>query len=50
MKRLAAAGDITGGIHGEHALMGDMLASAAVFGRIAARTLVKNGRAVKRKD
>ena len=50
MKGLAAAGDITGGIHGEHALMGDMLASAAVFGRIAARTLVKNGRAVKRKD
>ena len=50
MKRLAAAGDITGGIHGEHALMGDMLASAAVFGRIAARTLVKNGRAVKRQD
>lgn len=46
----AAAGDITGGIHGEHALMGDMLASAAVFGRIAARTLVKNGRAVKRQD
>ena len=31
-------------------LMGDMLASAAVFGRIAARTLVKNGRAVKRQD
>ena len=30
MKGLAAAGDITGGIHGEHALMGDMLASAAV--------------------
>lgn len=50
MKGLAAAGDITGGIHGEHALMGDMLASAAVFGRIAARTLVKNGRAVKRQD
>ena len=44
MKGLAAAGDITGGIHGEHALMGDMLASAAVFGRIAARTLVKNSR------
>lgn len=50
MKGLAAAGDITGGIHGEHALMGDMLASAAVFGRIAARTLVKNGRTVKRQD
>lgn len=50
MKGLAAADDITGGIHGEHALMGDMLASAAVFGRIAARTLVKNGRAVKRQD
>lgn len=50
LKGLAAAGDITGGIHGEHALMGDMLASAAVFGRIAARTLVKNGRAVKRQD
>ena len=49
MKGLAAAGDITGGIHGEHALMGDMLASAAVFGRIAARTLVKNGRDVNRK-
>lgn len=37
---LTAAGDVTGGIHGEHALYGDLLASATVFGRIAARTLV----------
>lgn len=41
---LTAAGDVTGGIHGEHALYGDLLASAAVFGRIAARTLVWSGR------
>ena len=41
---LTAAGDVTGGIHGEHALFGDLLASAAVFGRIAARTLVWSGR------
>ncbi len=41
---LTAAGDVTGGIHGEHALYGDLLASAAVFGRIAARTLVWAGR------
>lgn len=40
---LTAAGDVTGGIHGEHALYGDLLASAAVFGRIAARTLVWSG-------
>lgn len=42
MPGLAAAGDITGGVHGAHALTGDMLASAAVFGRIAARSLVKS--------
>lgn len=41
---LTAAGDVTGGIHGEHALYGDLLASAAVFGRIAARTLIWSGR------
>ena len=41
MPGLAAAGNITGGVHGAHALMGDMLAGAAVFGRIAARSLVK---------
>ena len=38
---LTAAGDITGGIHGEWAAKGDCLASAAVFGRIAAFTLCK---------
>ena len=32
MKGLAAAGDITGGIHGEHALMGDMLARSRISG------------------
>lgn len=42
--RLTAAGDITGGIYGEHALYGDLLAGATVFGRIAARTLVWTGR------
>lgn len=38
---LTAAGDITGGIHGEWAARGDCLASAAVFGRIAAFTLCR---------
>ena len=41
---LTAAGDITGGLYGEHGLYGDLLAGAAVFGRIAARTLVWSGR------
>lgn len=36
---LVAAGDITGGIHGEWAAKGDCLASAAVFGRVSAFTL-----------
>ncbi len=39
---LTAAGDITGGLHGEWAAKGDCLASAAVFGRIAAFSLCKN--------
>lgn len=38
---LTAAGDVTGGIHGERSLRGDTLASAASFGRIAAKTLIK---------
>lgn len=36
---LTAAGDVTGGIHGEWACVGDCMASAAVFGRLAALTL-----------
>lgn len=39
-----AAGDVTGGIHGERSLRGDTLASAASFGRIAAKTLIKRMR------
>lgn len=39
MDGLTAAGDVTGGIHGEWACAGDCIASAAVFGRQAALTL-----------
>lgn len=39
ISKLAAAGEITGGIFGDWAAAGDSLAGAAVFGRIAARTL-----------
>lgn len=41
---LTAAGDVTGGIHGERSLRGDTLACAASFGRIAAKTLIKRMR------
>lgn len=41
IRGLVAAGDVTGGIHGERSLLGDNLASAASFGRIAARTLLR---------
>lgn len=39
VKGLAAAGDCTGGLFGCWAAVGDSLASAAVFGRIAGRTI-----------
>lgn len=41
IRGLVAAGDVTGGIHGEKPLYGDTLAAAASFGRIAARTLIR---------
>ncbi len=41
---LAAAGDVSGGVHGERALAGDLLAAAVSFGRIGARTLVNRGK------
>ena len=41
IRGLTAAGDVTGGIHGEKPLLGDTLAAAAAFGRIAARTLIR---------
>lgn len=41
IRGLTAAGDVTGGIHGEKPLFGDCLASAASFGRIAAATLIR---------
>lgn len=39
---LTAAGDCTGGVFGCWAAVGDLLASAAVFGRIAGRTLASS--------
>lgn len=38
---LFAAGEVTGGLHGQNRLAGNSLAECVVFGRVAARSALK---------